>query len=339
MTLYSDIPQALSALGFSGRAVLAPMSGVTDVPFRRVAAGFGAGLVVSEMVASEAFVVGHEEMRLKAESDGIDTPVVQLAGREPRWMAEAAKLAEQSGAAIIDINMGCPAKKVVSGLSGSALMRDLALAQRLIAATVSAVSVPVTLKMRLGWDRETINAPDLAQIAQGEGVQLITVHGRTRNQFYKGEADWGAIHAVRDAISLPLVANGDLTRPENAPSMLEASGADAVMIGRGSYGAPWIVGQTSSFLANGAYQADPSGEELVAVVSGHYEAMLGHYGTALGVRQARKHLDWYLASSGVAVSAQERLHLMKAEEPSEVLAAIQRIFVQSTDVSAERTAA
>ncbi|MEO0497640.1 MAG: tRNA dihydrouridine synthase DusB [Pseudomonadota bacterium] len=340
MTQDPELSPALKALGFTGRAVLAPMSGVTDVPFRRIASRFGAGLVVSEMVASEAFVVGHEEMRLKAESDGIEVPVVQLAGREPRWMAEAAKLAEQSGAAIIDINMGCPAKKVVSGLSGSALMRDLELAQRLIVATVSATSVPVTLKMRLGWDHDSINAPQLAQIAEGEGVQLITVHGRTRNQFYKGKADWSAIHAVRDAMSLPLIANGDLTRPEDAPDMLTASGADAVMIGRGAYGAPWIVGQTSQFLANGRYPPAPSGASLAVVIAEHYEAMLAHYGTALGVRQARKHLDWYLQTSTVNASPDQRLQLMKAEEPKEVLALIADLFGDAIGGhTAERNAA
>ncbi|MEO0636382.1 MAG: tRNA dihydrouridine synthase DusB [Pseudomonadota bacterium] len=330
MATFEHMPEALKHLGFTGRAVLAPMSGVTDVPFRRVAASFGAGLVVSEMVASEAFVVGHEEMRLKAESEGIEVPVVQLAGRQPRWMAEAARLAEQSGAAIIDINVGCPAKKVVSGLSGSALMRDLDLAKQLITATVGATRVPVTLKMRLGWDRETINAPELARIAESEGVRLVTVHGRTRNQFYKGKADWAAIHAVRDAVSLPLVANGDLTTPEAAPDMLKASGADAVMIGRGAYGAPWVVGQTASYLKTGSYEDAPHGTQLVDTICVHYEAMLSHYGVALGVRQARKHLDWYLQASGREVAPQDRLRLMRSEEPSDVLDAVKALFARGS---------
>jgi tRNA-dihydrouridine synthase B len=326
----------MTELGFRSRAVLAPMSGVTDVPFRRLAAKLGAGLVVSEMVASEAFVVGQEEMRLKAETEGLDVPVVQLAGRQPKWMAEAARLAEQSGASIIDINMGCPAKRVVSGLSGSALMRDLELAKSLIVATVAATELPVTLKMRLGWDEASINAPELARIAQNEGIRLVTVHGRTRNQFYKGKANWNAIHAVRDVISLPLIANGDLTSPEDAPAMLEASGADGVMIGRGAYGAPWLVGQTGQYLAQGSYMPAPNGAALGALVASHYEAMLSHYGETLGMRQARKHIDWYLEKASIQLPGEQRRALLTSDDPATVLDQLQSVFI---DEPAKETAA
>ena len=225
-----------------GLAVLAPMSGVTDVGMRRIARRFGASLVVSEMVASDDFVRGDEESRLRAEGSGLDLHVVQIAGREPSWMGEAARLAEATGAAIVDINMGCPAKRVTGGYAGSALMRAPDLALKLIEATVRGTSVPVTLKMRLGWDADCLNAPEIARRAQDAGVHMITIHGRTRNQFYKGRADWRAIRAVVEATSLPLVANGDCASLDDARRMLAASGAAGVMIGRAAVGRPWLVG-------------------------------------------------------------------------------------------------
>jgi len=244
----SDIvsqPLKVGNIELRNRAFLAPMSGVTDLPMRKLAWDFGAGLVVSEMVASEAFIdehnQGHDEMRLKAQLDDVPVRMVQLAGREAKWMGEAAKIVEERGANIIDINMGCPAKRVTTGYSGSALMRDLDHAMTLVEAIVNAVTCPVTLKMRLGWDHDSINAPELAKRAEDAGIQMITIHGRTRCQFYKGEADWEAVHTVRDAISLPLVVNGDIQTKGDAANALQQSGADAVMIGRGVYGKPWFI--------------------------------------------------------------------------------------------------
>src|SRR5436305_13964049 len=233
----------IGGIELANRVLLAPMSGVTDAPFRRLTARLGAGLVVSEMTASDDLVNGRPMSRLRCEAAGIGPHVVQLAGCETRWMAEGARLAEAAGADIIDINMGCPARHVTGGQSGSALMRDLEHALKLIEATIAAVTVPVTLKMRLGWDHNSLNAPELARRAEAAGVQLITVHGRTRCQFYKGEADWSAVRAVRDAIRIPLVVNGDITSYDKAVTALEMSGADAVMVGRGAQGQPWLPGQ------------------------------------------------------------------------------------------------
>jgi len=299
------------------------MSGVSDLPFRRLAARFGAGLVVSEMVASESFVRGDAETQMRAEAQEEGLHVVQLAGREVRWMGEAAKVIAGSGADIIDINMGCPAKKVTSGYSGSALMRDLDHALTLIEATVGAVDIPVTLKMRLGWDEKSINAPELARRAEAAGVQLIAVHGRTRCQFYKGRADWQAIAEVKDAVSLPLVANGDCKSFDDATRMLEASKADGVMIGRGAYGRPWLPGHIGHFLATGERKPEPSGSELSDLVIEHYEAILRHYGEGQGLRIARKHLGWYMdqARDGGAgdVPGAVRNTLMTSRQPSEVI--------------------
>src|SRR3984893_1135100 len=244
-------------ISLANRVLLAPMSGVTDVPFRRLAAELGAGLVVSEMTASDDLAKGRAMSRVRAEATGISPHVVQLAGCEASWMAEGARIAEQGGADIIDINMGCPARHVTGGQAGSALMGDLDHALRLIEATISAVKVPVTLKMRLGWDDRSLNAPELARRAEASGVQLITVHGRTRCQFYKGEADWAAVRAVKDATNLPLVVNGDITSFEKAVSALEMSGADAVMIGRGAQGQPWLPGQIGRRLETGVAEASP----------------------------------------------------------------------------------
>ncbi|ASP32883.1 tRNA dihydrouridine synthase DusB [Labrenzia sp. VG12] len=320
-------------------AVLAPMSGVSDLPFRRLAARFGAGMVVSEMVASESFVRGDAETQMRAEAQGNGLHVVQLAGREARWMGEAAKVIADLGADVIDINMGCPAKKVTSGYSGSALMRDLDHALTLIEATVEAVDLPVTLKMRLGWDDKSINAPELARRAETAGIQLITVHGRTRCQFYKGRADWPAIAAVKDAISVPLIANGDCRGFDDALTMLEQSGADGVMIGRGAYGRPWLPGHVGHFLATGERLAEPVGRELADLVIEHYEALLGHYGEDGGLRIARKHLGWYL---DIAQSAGEghiptaiRQTLMTSKQPADVIRLVNEWF----PITNERTAA
>ncbi len=320
-------------------AVLAPMSGVTDLPFRRLAARYGAGMVVSEMVASESFVKGDAETQMRAEAQNKGLHVVQLAGREARWMGEAAKVIAGLGADVIDINMGCPAKKVTSGYSGSALMRDLDHALTLVDATVAAVDVPVTLKMRLGWDDKNLNAPELARRAEAAGVQLITVHGRTRCQFYKGKADWRAIAAVKDAISVPLIANGDCKSAEDALRMLELSGADGVMIGRGAYGRPWLPGHIGHFLASGEQLNAPTGTELAELVAEHYEAILSHYGERQGVRIARKHLGWYLdetTSAGAAdIPGSVRKTLMTSNQPSEVI----RLASDWLSSSNKRTAA
>lgn len=281
-------------ISIANRVLLAPMSGVTDAPFRRLAAALGAGLVVSEMTASDDLVHGRPMSVLRCEATGIGPHVVQLAGCQTHWMAEGAKVAEAAGADIIDINMGCPARHVTGGQSGSALMRDLDHALKLIEATIAAVKVPVTLKMRLGWDHGSLNAPELARRAEAAGVQMITVHGRTRCQFYKGEADWSAVRAVKDAISVPLVVNGDITSFEQAVSALESSGADAVMIGRGAQGQPWLPGQLGRQLETGKSEAAPSLSEQLAHIRALYDEVCRHYGLHIGLKHARKHLGWAL---------------------------------------------
>jgi tRNA-dihydrouridine synthase B len=310
------------------------MSGVTDLPFRRLAHRFGAGIVVSEMVACDLALLASEESRLRTEGEGLDIHVVQLAGRDPEAMRQGVKAAEAAGAHIIDINMGCPAKRVVNGYAGSALMRESDLAIRIVEATVNAASVPVTLKMRLGWDHDSLNAADIARRAEAVGVQLITVHGRTRCQFYDGKADWKAIRAVKQSVAIPVVANGDLIRAEDAPAMLAASGADAVMIGRGAYGQPWIVGQTAALLA-GRKVAAPEAERLLNLVLEHYEAILAHYGIGKGLRIARKHLGWYLDRLKMPVPAALRGALMQGTDPAQV----RRLLVSAFDTSAEAVAA
>lgn len=321
-------PLTIGDVALRGRAVLAPMSGVTDVVMRRIASRFGASMVVSEMVASDEFVLGNEEYRLRAEGSGLDLHVVQLAGCEPRWMGEAAKLAEQSGADIIDINMGCPAKRVTGGYAGSALMRDLDHAASLIRATVAAVKIPVTVKMRLGWDHASMNAPELARRAQDIGAQLITVHGRTRNQFYKGHADWSAIRKTREAISIPLIANGDVTSTADAKKMLALSRADAVMIGRAALGRPWLIGQVARGL-NGEDNTAPSFADRRATAIEHYEGLLALMGVAIGVKHVRKHIAAYVddaASVGRALPNTMRQILLTTEEPKEALAILARLY-------------
>ncbi len=311
---------------------LAPMSGVTDLPFRRLAHALGAGLVVSEMVASQELSGAREDTLLRAAGQGAITPLaVQLAGREAHWMAEGARIAEGLGADIVDINMGCPAKQVTRGLSGSALMRDLDHALSLIDATVAAVNVPVTLKMRLGWDEHTVNAPELARRAEQSGVQMITVHGRTRCQFYKGSADWPAISAVASGISVPLVANGDAGSAADALKMRNASKADAVMIGRAAYGRPWLPGVIAAELGEEGGHI-PGRKERGDLICEHYDAMLSHYGTEMGVRCARKHLGWYLetaAGDGLIAAADVapwRARLCREEAPANVITALSELF-------------
>lgn len=326
----------IGAHAFARPAILAPLSGITDLPFRRLAARFGAPYVVSEMVASEALLSGSDDMRRRVKGEGLQPHVVQLAGREARWMREGVKIAEDAGAAIIDINMGCPSKRVTTGWSGAALMRDLDHALTLVEATVQAASVPVTLKMRLGWDRTSINAPELARRAQAAGVSLVTVHGRTRDQFYEGCADWAAIRAVKDAVSIPVVANGDCLGFDDAREMLTQSGADAVMIGRGAQGRPWLPASVTHFLATGERDRGPRGEPLADLVAEHYELMLDHYGLPLGLRSARKHVAWYLdviEAEGAPVAAW-RKPLLTTEDPRMALKLIRDAFASDRRVAA-----
>ncbi|MBX4926049.1 tRNA dihydrouridine synthase DusB [Rhizobium binae] len=306
-------PFRIGSVSVRNRVVLAPMSGVTDMPFRELAWRFGAGLVVTEMVASRELVNDTAESWSRLKTARFRPHMVQLAGREAYWMAEAAKIAADHGADIIDINMGCPAKKVIGGYSGSALMRDPDHALGLIEATVKAVDIPVTLKMRLGWDENSINAPDIARRAEAAGIQLVTIHGRTRMQFYEGRADWDAIRAVRDAISLPLIANGDVETAEDAEEILRRSGADAVMIGRGCQGRPWHAGVLAG-------AAEPRREDIADIAVEHYRMMLDFYGEAVAIRHARKHLGWYLERFAPALPGSEKAAIMTSRDPGEVAA-------------------
>jgi nifR3 family TIM-barrel protein len=312
---------------------LAPLAGITDLPFRNLVSGFGAGLVVSEMVASQEMVEAKASVRARAELGfGLENTAVQLAGREAHWMAEAARLAEGQGARIIDINMGCPAKKVVSGYSGSALMKDLDHALTLIEAVVGAVSVPVTLKTRLGWDDDLLNAPDLARRAEAAGIRMITIHGRTRCQFYKGAADWAAIRAVTEAVSIPVIANGDIIDSDTAGNALRLSGADGVMVGRGAQGRPWQLQQIAHDLFDAEAPEIPEGDALSDMIATHYEEMLSFYGASLGTRVARKHLGWYMDEAGTSKAL--RREVLTASDPARVVRLIPRMLTETEEMAA-----
>jgi len=305
--------------------VLAPMTGVTDMPFRMLVRRFGSGLNVTEMVASQAAIRETRQSLQKTAWHLSEEPVsMQLVGCTPYEMGEAAKLAEDRGAAIIDINMGCPVRKVTNGDAGSALMRDTKLAAAIIDGVVKAVSAPVTLKMRMGWCLDSLNAPDLARIAEDLGVKMITVHGRTRNQMYKGEADWGFIRRVKEAVTVPVIANGDICSVEDADAALEQSRADGVMIGRGAYGRPWLLGQVMTWLSSGERVPDPSIADQYDLIAEHYAMMLDHYGIVTGVNMARKHIGWY--TKGLTGSAEFRNTVNQEPDPVRVQAMLAEFY-------------
>ena len=315
----------IGALEIANPIILAPMSGVTDMPFRRLVKRAGAGLVVSEMIASRAMIHAARKTMKMATHCADEYPMsVQLAGCEPDVIAEAARINEDRGAAIIDINMGCPVKKVTKGDAGSALMREVGLATKLLEATVKAVKIPVTLKMRTGWDDDTRNAPQLARIAEDCGIQAVAIHGRTRCQFYKGKADWPFIAEVKDAVNIPVFGNGDVFSLDDAEKLLTISGADGILVGRGSYGRPWFLNQISHYLKTGERLADPSIQRQMEIVLDHYDAIVSHYGATPGVKIARKHLGWY--SKGLPNSAEFRQEVFQLETPDAVKARIRAFY-------------
>ncbi|NRP11863.1 putative tRNA-dihydrouridine synthase [Aliiroseovarius sp. xm-m-379] len=321
------MPLSIGHITLPSPVILAPMAGITDLPFRQLVGGFGAGLVVSEMVASQEMVQAKPGVRERAELGfGLSDTAVQLAARDVYWAGEAARMVEANGARIIDINMGCPARKVVGGMSGSALLRDLDHALRLIEAIVGAVQIPVTLKTRLGWDDAMLNAPELAGRAEAAGIQMITIHGRTRCQFYKGRADWSAIRRVKEAVSIPVIANGDIVDSKTAREALEKSGADGVMIGRGAGGKPWLLQQVAHDLFGAPAPVIPQSEDLVRMVQDHHRASLDFYGEELGARVIRKHLGWYMDTA--CTPADLRRRILSSRDPVEVTGLLSDALLQ-----------